>query len=153
MRSGAGRVGLVMVLMLAGAAGAAEAQDVVRSPEQIRACLCQERAVAALNSEVQAQSRAYEDKRQSFQALDRQVQNGRARVNVNSQAEIDAFKRLLEQRDRAADALAGDATHSYADAVTRYNQAVATYNGACAGKAYDPDQLAELRRTLSCPKP
>ena len=153
MRICAGRAALAAALALYGTTGAARAQDVVRSPEQIRNCLCQERSVATLNNEVQAQSRAYEDRRQSFQALDRQVQSGRARVNVNSQAEIDAFKRLLERRDQAADVLAGEATRSYADAVTRYNQAVGTYNGACAGKSYDPDQLAELRRTLSCPKP
>ncbi len=151
MRSGAWPVALVMAL--SATVGAAKAQDVVRSPDQIRRCLCQERTVAALNSEVQAQSRAYEDKRQNFLALDRQVQSSRPRVDVTSQDEIDAFKRLLERRDQAADALAGEATHSYADAVARYNQAVGAYNSACAGKAYDPDQLAELRRTLSCPKP
>ncbi len=153
MRSGPWPIGFAAALALAGTVGAARAQDIVRSPEQIRSCLCQERSIAALSGEVQAQSRAYEDKRQSFQALDRQVQSGRAQVNVNSQAEIDAFKRLLERRDQAADALAGEATRGYADAVTRYNQAVAGYNSACAGKSYDPDQLAELRRTLSCPKP
>jgi hypothetical protein len=131
----------------------ARGEDVVRAPDQIRSCLCQEQVVAALDGQVQAVSRAYEDKRQAFQSLDRQVQQRRPQVNVKSQADVDAFKRLLDQRDQAADVLAGDATNSYADAVARYNQAVASYNGACAGKAYDPDQLAELRRSLSCPKP
>ena len=85
--------------------------------------------------------------------LDKQVQSTRPSVNVANQADVDAFKRLLDQSDRAADTLAGEATKSYSDAVARYNQAVAAYNGGCAGKSYDPDQLAELRRTLSCPKP
>jgi hypothetical protein len=135
-----------------GTIGGAAAQELVRAPEQIRSCLCQERSVGTLSSEVQAQSRAYEDKRQAFQAFDKQVQTTRPTVNVAKQGDVDAFKRLLEQRDRAADDLASNATKTYSDAVSRYNQAVAAYNGACAGKSYDPDQLAEMRRTLSCPK-
>ena len=152
MRAGRWQIGVTSWLMLSGVASGATAQELVRSPEQIRGCLCQERSVSALNSEVQAQSRAYEDKRQAFQALDKQVQSTRPTVNVAKQADVDAFKRLLDQRDRAADDLAGNATRTYSDAVSRYNQAVAAYNGSCAGKSYDPDQLAEMRRTLSCPK-
>jgi len=151
MRAGPWQIGVTSWLLLSGISGAA-AQELVRAPEQIRSCLCQERSVGALNSEVQAQSRAYEDKRQAFQALDKQVQTTRPTVNVAKQGDVDAFKRLLEQRDRAADDLASNATKTYSDAVSRYNQAVASYNGACAGKSYDPDQLAEMRRTLSCPK-
>jgi hypothetical protein len=147
------QIGVTAWLLLSGLTAGASAQELVRAPEQIRGCLCQERSVGALNAEVQTQSRGYEEKRQSFQTLDKQVQATRPSVNVANQADVDAFKRLLDQRDRAADTLAGDATKSYSDAVARYNQAVAAYNGGCAGKSYDPDQLAELRRTLSCPKP
>jgi predicted nucleic acid-binding Zn-ribbon protein len=151
MRAGRWQIGVTLWLVLCGISAAA-AQEVVRAPEQIRNCLCQERSVGALNTEVQAQSRAYEDKRQAFQALDKQVQTTRPSVNVAKQADVDAFKRLLEQRDRAADDLASTATKSYSDAVARYNQAVAAYNGNCAGKSYDADQLADMRRNLSCPK-
>lgn len=152
MRAGRWQIGVTLWLALCSAAAGAPAQELVRAPDQIRGCLCQERSVGTLNSEVQAQSRAYEDKRQTFQSLDKQVQTTRPTVNVANQGDVDAFKRLLDQRDRAADDLASNATKSYSDAVARYNQAVAAYNGNCAGKSYDPDQLAELRRTLSCPK-
>ncbi|HKW52820.1 MAG TPA: hypothetical protein VJO12_03950 [Stellaceae bacterium] len=152
MRAGPWQIGVTSWLLLSGVVGGAAAQELVRAPDQIRSCLCQERSVGALNSEVQAQSRSYEDKRQAFQAFDKQVQTTRPRVNVAKQGDVDAFKRLLEQRDRAADDLASNATKTYSDAVSRYNQAVAAYNTACAGKSFDPDQLAEIRRTLSCPK-
>jgi hypothetical protein len=132
--------------------GAATAQ-VVNSPDAIRSCLCQEQAVANLNAEVQTESHAYAEQRQTFETLDRQVKTSRPQVNVNSPADVDAFKRLLERRDAAADALAGPATSRYAAAVQRYNRAVADYNGACAGKAFDQDQLAAEKRNLSCPKP
>jgi uncharacterized coiled-coil protein SlyX len=144
--------GLGAVLVLVAMTGAAGAQ-VVRSPDEIRSCLCQEQAVAALNANVQSQSRAYDQQRQSFEALDKAVQTGRPQVNVNNPADVDAFKRLLERRDAAADALAGPVTKSYADAVQRYNQAVASYNDSCAGKAFDPDTLAAVKKTLACPKP
>jgi hypothetical protein len=152
MRTGGWRVGLAAALALLVAAGAAQAQ-VVRAPDEIRSCLCKERTVAALNGEVQAQSRAYETQRQDVDALDQSVETGRPQVNVNNPADVDAFKSLLERRDTAADALAGPVTKSYAEAVQRYNQAVADYNAACAGKAFDPDQLAAAKQTLSCPKP
>ncbi len=133
-------------------AAAAAAQQVERSPQAIESCLCMEQSVAQLNAQVQAQSRAYEDKRQAFQALDSQVQASRPQVNVNNQSDVDSFKRLLEKRDEAADALAGSATSGYAEAVARYNEAVASYNAQCAGKAYDPDQLAQVKSALNCPK-
>ena len=153
MRTAGWRIAAAVAMMLLGFGPEARAQEVERSPDQIRGCLCQERALAQLNAEVQNQSRLYEDRRQAFQQLDNQVQTTRPKVNVNDRADVEGFKRLLERRDAAADALAGEVTRSYGDAVSRYNKAVAAYNGGCAGKAYDPDQLAEMRRTLSCPVP
>jgi hypothetical protein len=148
---GGWRIVVAAALALPQLSAAAGAQ-VVRAPDEIRACLCKEQSVAELNGEVQSQSRAYEEKRQGFEALDKQVQTSRPQVNVNNQGDVDAFKRLLERRDEAADVLAGAATRSYAEAVQRYNQAVTDYNSNCAGKAFDPDQLATQKRSLSCPK-
>jgi hypothetical protein len=146
------RGGLGAMMALVVVAGAAEAQaQVVRSPDEIRSCLCQEQAVSTLNGNVQSQSHAYDEQRQSFEALDKAVQTGRPQVNVNNPADVDAFKRLLERRDTAADTLAGPATKTYAEAVQRYNQAVASYNDTCAGKAFDPDTLAAVKKTLACP--
>jgi hypothetical protein len=94
---------------------------------------------------------AYEQQRQAFEALDEAVQTGRPQVNVNNPADVAAFKRLLEKRDDAAATFAGPAGKSYAEAVQRYNQALSDYiNSACAGKAFDPDQLAAAKQTLSC---
>ncbi len=150
MRRGGWRLGLAAALVVA--AGAVQAQ-VVRAPDEIRSCLCKEQAVKALNGDVQAQSQAYAAQRESVDALDKSVETGRPQVDVSNPADVDAFKGLLERRDAAADALAGPVTRSYAEAVERYNRAVADYNAACAGKAFDPDQVAALKPTLSCAKP
>jgi hypothetical protein len=152
MRMGGWSVVLGATLALAAFASPTAAQ-IVRSPDEIRGCLCKEQMVATLNQNVQGEARSYEDKRRAFETLDKQVQSSRAAVNVNNPGDVDAFKRLLDQRDAAADSLAGPATKSYADAVQRYNQAVSDYNGSCAGKSFDADAMAEQKRTLSCPKP
>lgn len=152
MRMRGWRSALEATLLLPLIAQAAAAQNAAGSDEA-RACLCQEQRVSSLNGDVQAQSRAYEEKRQAFETLDKQVQTQRPQVNVKVQAEVDAFKKLLERRDAAADALNGQATSSYGEIVKRYNEAVTTYNNNCAGKTFDQDRLSQDRRALACPKP
>ncbi|HZB90387.1 MAG TPA: hypothetical protein VE397_03030 [Stellaceae bacterium] len=126
--------------------------EVVRAPDEVRACLCKEQAVSSLEAEVQAQKRAYDEKRQTFEALDKQVQTSRPQVNVNNPSDVDAFKRLLAQRDAAADTLDGPATASYDAAVKNYNAAVSDYNTSCAGKAFDQDVMARVKQSLACPR-
>jgi hypothetical protein len=147
------RLAVAAALALSIPTGVANAQVVVRSPDEVRSCLCKEQAVASLNAQVQALSKAYDEKRQAFEALDRQVQTSRPQVNVNNPSDVDAFKRLLERRDEASDSLAGPATSDYAGAVQRYNAAVSDYNNSCSGKAFDQDVLAQVKQSLSCPKP
>jgi phage-related tail protein len=149
---GAWRKAISAALMLSGVVGVADAQT-MRASDEVRACACKDQLVSTLNGDVLSQSRAYEAKRQAFEALDKQVQTSRPQVNVRNQAEIDSFKQLLARRDAAADALADAANQSYADTVQRYNEAVSDYNASCADKAFDPEQMAELKRTLSCAKP
>jgi hypothetical protein len=132
---------------------AAPAQTaVLRGDDEVRACLCLDQRLPALNGDVQAQRRAYQEKQEASAALEKQIQIQRALVDVNNPAEVDAFKQLLGRRDAAADALNGQ-TSSYADVVRRYNEAVAQYNDNCAGKPLDPDAKARVSRNLVCPKP
>ena len=143
---------IAAVAALGLAAGAGANAQVLRSPSEVHDCLCLEQSVATLNARVQSERSLYEAKRKEFEALDQQVQSGRPKVNVNDPADVEAFKRLLEQRDAAADGLAGPVTESYGAAVERYNESVADYNAGCAGKAFDPVQLAEQKRDLICTK-
>ncbi len=141
------------MLLASATAAAAAAQEVVRSPEQIEACLCKEQAVSTLAGKVSEQNRLYEEKRKALDALDKEVQTRRTEINASNPAEVDAFKHLLDERDHAAESFAGEVTRNYSEMVTRYNEAVAAYNASCAGKAYDPDQLDDIRSNLSCPQP
>lgn len=135
------------------AATAASAQEVLHAPDAIRSCLCREQSVSALANDVLQQNKLYEEKRKALETLDNDVRSRRAQVNVANQGEVDAFRQLLERRDQASAEFAGPVTRNYSDTVARYNDAVAAFNNACAGKAYDPDVLAQVRSNLSCPKP
>jgi uncharacterized protein YukE len=141
------------LFLVPGAIAASDAQEVLRAPAAIRSCLCQEQSVSTLANDVLQQNKVYEDRRKTLESLDSEVRARRAQINVANQSEVDAFKNLLDQRDRAADGFAGEVTRSYSDAVTRYNQSVAEFNAGCAGKAYDQEVLREVRANLSCPKP
>lgn len=146
--------GAVAGALLAGAAAVpAMAQQVLHSPDEIRSCLCEEQSVTALADEVLRQNRIYEERRKALETLDNEVKTRRAAVNVQDHSQVDAFKQLLDRRDEAADTFAGPVTKNYADTVARYNQAVGAFNASCAGKAYDPDVLAQVRSNLICPKP
>jgi uncharacterized protein YukE len=141
-----GWIALVIALAVPGMAETAMAQEI--GGDTARACQCQQQLVASLKTEVQAQSGAYEEKRRAFEVLDKEVQAARPRVDVRNQADIDAFKRLLDRRDAAADAFNGAANDSYTAAVKRYNDAVTDYNDNCTLAT-----PSAQRRPLVCPKP
>jgi hypothetical protein len=147
MGTGRLRVGLAAGLTLIAVCGSAA----VRPPDEIRRCLCLEQSIGMLQDEFRAQSMAYEQQREAFEALDEAVQTGRPQVNANNPADVAAFKRLLQKHDDSAATLAGPASKSYTEAVPRYNQALSDYiNSGGAGKAFDPDQLTAAKQTLSC---
>jgi hypothetical protein len=124
-----------------------------QSDEAVSACLCLDQLLSSLDGDVLAQLRAYGDKREAFEALDKQLQTQRLRVNVKIRADTDAFKQLRDRRDAAADELAGPVSSRFADLVNRYNEAVAQFNNHCAGKSFDPDAKARVSQNLVCPKP
>lgn len=129
----------------------AQAQTILHSPGEISACLCLQQSVGALDNRVVQSGQAREQSRKALEALETEVQSRRPQVDVNDFDQVQAFKQLLEQRDRASASFAGEMTSSYADAVARYNEVVNRFNASCAGKAYDETVLAQVRSGLSCP--
>jgi hypothetical protein len=132
-------------------ATSAQAQMVLTSPNEIRSCLCLQQSVTALDGGVVQQRQAHEKRRQELEALDAEVNAQRSQINVNNFAQVEAFKHLIEQRDKAAADFSGPATASYAQAVARYNAAVGQFNSFCASKAYDSVVRAQVQGSLSCP--
>jgi hypothetical protein len=134
------------------ATGAPAGAQVVSDPTVIRSCLCEQQFVTTLQDSVSGRRQTLEASQRSQTTLANQVETRRAQINVYDNAELDAFKQLLQQRDEAIAATAA-ATESYDDAATRYNQAVAAYNANCAGRSYDENVLHQAQATLSCPRP
>jgi hypothetical protein len=132
--------------------GTAWAQPVTMSPRAVTACLCSQDAVAQLQGQVQEARRVYAERRQAAQALSRQVEEARGRVNVDNAADIESFRNLLARRDEAERAYQEQGP-AVGDIVARYNAAVAGVNGNCTGKLFDPEELRAVRQTLSCPRP
>jgi len=124
----------------------------VSDPNAIRSCLCEEQFVLGLQDTVNTRRQALDMAQKNESTLSNQVATQRAQINVYDNAELDAFKRLLEQRD-ASIAASAAATQSYDNAARRYNDAVAAYNSNCAGHSYDETVLRSVRTTLACPRP
>ena len=143
---------LIALASSASLAAPAQAQMLLRSPEQITHCLCQNRVVDELRAALDQQWRLYEESRQRYAALEGQVDAVRARMNVHDRDAIESFMRLLDERDTARRGFENEATPAYNAAVQRYNDALETYNASCAGALFDPVVLAEVQRNLYCPR-
>ncbi|HVA14952.1 MAG TPA: hypothetical protein VNF99_17025 [Stellaceae bacterium] len=147
-----GAIAAMAVGLLLGAGIAPAAAQVVSDPTTIRSCLCEQQFVTALQDGVTARRQSLESSQRTQASLANQVATRRAAINVYDNNELDAFKRLLQQRDHAIAATA-TATDGYDAAATRYNQAVDAYNATCAGRTYDENVLHQVQATLACPRP
>lgn len=141
----AGAVGLIM----AGAPG--RAQDVTTSVLAVQQCLCAQREVAIQGREMSRARGDWERARSDADAMSREVEEERSRVNTDDRSAIEAFSALLARRDAAARSYR-EVNQRYADAVARYNGAVEQNNAACSGRLFDPDQIAAVRANLACPR-
>jgi len=145
--------GALALALLAGIGAAPASAQLVSDPNAIRTCLCEQQFVLDLQDGVGTKRQALESSQRSQAALVNQVDTRRAQINVYDNAELDAFKQLLQQRD-AAIAATANATKTYDDAAERYNQAVAAYNASCAGHSYDEAVLRQIQAApLACPRP
>jgi hypothetical protein len=148
---------VIRALSLAGMAvawvGPAGAQEVIKDPGAVGACLCQQQNMTALLDALHERQQNYETSQKALASLDSELEARRARMDVYNDAEIQAYKQLLQRHDDAAAAFAGEVTQSYNAAIERYNEALAGYNGNCAGKSFDQTVYNTVKPALSCPKP
>jgi hypothetical protein len=122
-------------------------------PGDVRQCLCLERSVSALNQEVGAKGRAYEDSQRELQQLDAEISRRRQSMNTENAADVEAFRQLFDRRQALYGRVHGELIGDYQATVARYNQSVAGFNQNCSGKSYHPPTVAAVQPTLSCPAP
>ena len=129
----------------------APAQGFITDPAAVQSCLCAEAALPVLRERLQQRLNAYDSERQALQTLDGRVQSGRAQLQAGS-GDIDAFKQLLDQRDRTQIHFANETTPAYNAEVARYNAAADTYN-QCHGRMAPEVAAQERAAGLACPRP
>ena len=146
----------VGALSLAGLAlgwnGMAGAQT-IGNPEAVRACICEQQNLAALLDEVHARQQSYDNGQKELASLTSELEAQRTKMDIYNDADVQAYKKLLQRRDSAAGVFTGETTQNYNAAIARYNEAMGGYNGNCSGKSFDPDAYAKVQAALSCPKP
>lgn len=129
------------------------AAQVLNDPQDVARCLCAESAVKTLGDELAVRKRIYDDTRQQLQSIDRDLEQRRQTIDVNDEAQVNAFRERFDQRSALASRLSGEIDSDYRIAVERYNRAVAQYNDGCIGRVLDANVVASVRPTLVCPAP
>jgi hypothetical protein len=128
------------------------AQEVATSPTAVQQCLCAERAVSILGREMRTARLRDDQARGDADALSRQVEDTRPRINTDNRSDIEAFKALLARRDQAAQSYRQQ-DQRYAAIVARYNAAAERNNAACTGRLFDPEEVEAIKANLVCPRP
>ncbi|HEX3860691.1 MAG TPA: hypothetical protein VHY35_03280 [Stellaceae bacterium] len=135
------------------AAGSAQAQMPPGPPEasEIAACLCLRAEVDHLHGDMSMRQASYGNTQSELARLDAQLQSQRANLDVNNPAAVAQFRQLLEQRDAVFRRSTGPLARDAAGVTARYNDRIAEYNARCANRPRNPDLLARVQATLTCP--
>lgn len=129
------------------------AGPVVSDPAVIGRCLCAGGRVTSDKAAMDTLGRQYAQAKAHAAATAAAVARLRPQVRPDNAEQLDAFRRLVAESQRADNTLYGAAQPAYAAAVTRYNQSVASYNEGCAGVPMDKALQARVAQTLVCPAP
>lgn len=155
MRAGSLTIALsvgVVFAALAMPSLSARAQGVTTAPRAVRECLCAQQAVSIMGREMRESQRHDREAHANLEALSRQVDAARGRVNTDNRSDIDAFKAMLARRDEMVASVRRDDDRN-AGAVARYNEAVEHNNAACSGRLFDPEEVEAVKANLICPRP
>ncbi len=139
------------------AAAAAQAQYPAVQPaaEEVAAaqrCLCLEQSVQDSRFELDVRNGLFQRSQDDTQALEREVESRRPKVDVNDRAQIDAFRDLLDRAAAARTNYEQVAVPDQQRAVARHNAAVGALNAACSGKSFSTYAWEAARKLPACPK-
>lgn len=137
---------------LPGFASAAPGDDgtVLTDPKDIAACLCLEQSIATRAAEMRSLGAIYNDETRQLADMNADIDRKRPLVNVQDQAQIDAFKVILEQRDQALDKYQWSTLPKYQASVARYNEKVDVMVKTCSGHPLDQIALDQVKQKLVC---
>ncbi len=137
------------------AGAAAQYPPVQPATEEVAAahrCLCLEQKVQDSRFELDVRNGLFQKSRDDTQAVEREVEQRRPKVDVNDREQIDAFRALLDRATAARANYEQVAVPEQQRAVMRYNSAVGELNAACSGKSYSSYAWEAARKLPACPK-
>jgi hypothetical protein len=152
MRAGSLTIVLSVGAVLTSLAIAAHAQGVTTAAPAVAECLCAEQAMSIAGRQMRQSERRDREAHANLDALSRQVDQARGRVNTDNRSDIEAFKAMLERRDQMVTSVRQEDDRN-ARAVARYNEAVEHNNAACSGRLFDPEEVDAVKANLACPRP
>ena len=129
------------------------ARALVSDPAIIGRCLCEARRVSGERALLESLDREYRAAKAHAQATEAAVNRVRPLLKADDGEQIDAYRRLLVESQRADHDLYGMVQPVYAAQVARYNQAVNSYNQGCAGMEVDQALQSRVGQALACPVP
>jgi hypothetical protein len=123
----------------------------VTDPAEIRYCLCAHQSVMALGARVDAETKHHQSVQDRLAALDQQLTQSRGNVDVNQNDQVDAYRRLVEERERTMAEFTYDLTPRLQKLVTHYNAQSQAYNASCTTRSLDATTLEMVKADLVCP--
>jgi uncharacterized coiled-coil protein SlyX len=140
---------LALFLAVAGAQGKALADNM--TVDEIRSCMCQERALQNLRQETAVQQTGYDKARAKLQNLNAQIEKTRTTMNPSDDISVQVLAEMIRQRDALNTQIRSTSYPQATAAVAKLNAAVAAYNQSCAQRSMLKTDVDVASRNLVCP--
>jgi hypothetical protein len=131
----------------------APAAPVAPQASEIATCLCLNRDIGVLGANMSTKQHTHEQVRAELARLDAQLENERSRMDVNNPDAVARFRQLLAERDAMFRRSTGPVANDLSGTTAHYNGKVNEYNARCANQPRDPNLVAQIQSSLTCPAP
>lgn len=142
----------LLALFLAAGWGQVRASADTMTVDEIRDCMCRERALQALREETNVQQTRYNDARQQLQTIENQISNMRKTMNPDDDISVQILSEMIHQRDTLNTQIRTTTYPQTQDAVAKLNAAVSEYNQRCTQRAMLKTDVDNASRSLTCPQ-
>ena len=119
--------------------------------EDVATCLCLEREMPDLQSEMQLREGILREREGELERLGMDIEVKRASMAPGDEIAMAELKALIERQLALRGLIRRDIVPSYRDSVADFNAAVATYNDRCGGKRLEQSDIDRLQGSLQCP--
>jgi len=118
--------------------------------DQIRACLCEDQAMAVLRQRNEAAKAKYDSLTKRENTLSTQIDQLQSTMTASDLAAQDQLRELIDIRTSISQDRMKNALPAWEAAAQQLNTVVADYNAKCTKPMYQID-LDQARKNLTCP--